>query len=198
MSKRDLTGGLLTSSRAFAAPLMIGVISDTHLYARRGTDLPEPVLDLFRRANVGLLVHLGDANTRAVLEHLAELAPLLAVVGNNDDTELQFILPQTLRFTVGPFTFGAVHGHGGRTAREVVTKRFAGKVDCALFGHSHRPLIETAKETVLFNPGSATERRWSEHFGVGLIKVTPEKFTPDLILYGNPAHLANIQVGATA
>lgn len=194
MDTRDPTDGLLTSSRAFPAPLTIGVVSDTHLYTRRGTDLPRPILDLYTRANAGLLVHLGDANTRDVLEQLAELAPLLAVVGNNDDMELQFILPQTLRFTVGPFTFGAVHGHGGRTAREVVKQRFAGKVDCALFGHSHRPLIESAKETVLFNPGSATERRWSEHFGIGLITVAADKFTPDLILFSNPAHLANIEV----
>lgn len=194
MSARDLTGGLLTAARAFPAPLTIGVISDTHLYARRGTELPAPVIDLFRRAGVDLLIHLGDANTRDVLEHLAEVAPLLAVVGNNDDNELQFILPQTLRFSAGPFTFGAVHGHGGRSARDVVKRRFAGKVDCALFGHSHKPLIERVDGTVLFNPGSATERRWSEHFGVGIIVVTDEGFTPDLILYGNPAHLANITV----
>lgn len=194
MSTRDLTDGLLTPLRAFPAPLTIGVIADTHLYARRGTDLPAPVLGLFRRAGVGLLVHLGDANTRDVLEQLGEIAPLLSVVGNNDDNELQFILPQSLRFTVGPFSFGAIHGHGGRSARDVVKRRFAGKVDCALFGHSHKPLIERVNETVLFNPGSATERRWSEHFGVGLITVTAERFTPDLILYGHPAHLANIAV----
>lgn len=194
MSTRDLTGGLMTMTRAFPAPLTVGVMSDTHLYARRGTDIPPPVLDVFRRAGAGLLIHLGDANTRDVLEQLAEVAPLLAVVGNNDDHELQFILPQALRFTVGPFTFGAVHGHGGRSARDVVKQRFAGKVDCALFGHSHRPLIETDRETVLFNPGSATERRWSEHFGIGLITVTAEAFTPDLILYSNPAHLVNISV----
>lgn len=194
MTSRDLTDGLLTAKRQFPVPLTIGVISDTHLYARRGTEVPSPVLDLFRRANAGLLVHLGDANTRAVLEHLADMAPLLAVVGNNDDAELQFALPHSVRFTVGSFTFGAIHGHGGRTARDVARQRFAGKVDCALFGHSHKPLIETVDGTVFFNPGSATERRWSEHFGVGLITVTQEKFTPDLILYGNPAHLANIKV----
>lgn len=194
MTDRDLTDGLLTVERAFAVPLTIGVIADTHLYARRGTELPAPVLDLFRRADVGLLVHLGDVNTRSVLEHLAELAPLLAVVGNNDDVELQFTLPHTVRFAVGGFTFGAIHGHGGRSARDVAHRRFAGKVDCALFGHSHKPLIETVDGTVFFNPGSPTERRWSEHFGVGLIKVTNERFTPDLILFGNPAHLVNIRV----
>lgn len=194
MTSHDLTDGLLTEERQFSVPLTIGVISDTHLYARRGTELPAPVLDLFRRADAGLLVHLGDANTRAVLERLAEVAPLLAVVGNNDDPELQFTLPFSVRFTVGSFSFGAIHGHGGRTARDVARRRFAGKVDCALFGHSHKPLIETVDGTVFFNPGSATERRWSEHFGVGLITVTTEKFTPDLILYGNPAHLANIKV----
>jgi len=168
------------------------VIADTHIYEHGARELPAAVPDLFRRAGVGLIVHLGDVNARYVLEDLAKLAPVLAVHGNNDDDELMDGLPSILRFTVGPHRFGAIHGHGGRSARERVTEMLAGKVDVAMFGHSHIPFIDDVKGTTLFNPGSATERRWHQHFGVGIIRVTETAIDPELILYANPAHLANI------
>jgi putative phosphoesterase len=196
MSNRQ---GLLTTSRSFDPPLTIGVIADTHINPNAGGRmLPEQVLDIFVRAGTGLIVHLGDVNTRSVLDDLAEIAPLMAVVGNNDDRDLQYLLKRTVRFTVGSFTFGAIHGDGGKSARSEVISRFAGKVDCALFGHSHKPLIESVAGTVLLNPGSATDRRWFEHFGIGLIRVTEHRFEPELILYANPAHLANIDVSPGA
>jgi putative phosphoesterase len=199
--RRDSDGilddiGPTTEARSFDPPLKIGVISDTHLYDRRGVALPPPVLDLFRRAEVGLIVHLGDANTRAVLEQLAKIAPVIAIPGNNDDLELHATLPESVQFTVGRFRFAALHGHGGRTARDEAIRRFRGRVDCVLVGHSHKPLIEQVDDTVLFNPGSATDRRWHEHFGVGLIHVTAERFEPDLVLYRDPQHLVNIDVSA--
>jgi putative phosphoesterase len=185
---------VVTERRQFEQPLTIGVISDTHIYLHGRRMIPDGVIRLFRRAEVDLLVHLGDVNTRMVLEELAEIAPLIAVPGNNDDPELVFMLPETTRFTVGERTFGVLHGHGGRTAKSEAIRLFAGKVDCVLFGHSHMPLIERVDDTILFNPGSATDRRWHEHFGVGLIRVANGRIKPDLILYQDPDHLDNIDV----
>jgi uncharacterized protein len=187
---------VVTERRAFDEPLTIGVISDTHIYPHGRRTVPSGVLRLFRRAEIDLLVHLGDVNTRMVLEDLAELAPLIAVPGNNDDPELVFMLPETTRFTVGERTFGVLHGHGGRSARSEAIRVFAGKVDCALFGHSHMPLLEKVDDTILFNPGSATDRRWHEHFGVGLIRVAAGRLKPDLVLYQDPDHLDNIDVSS--
>lgn len=194
MGERTRRSSLVSLQRVFEPPLTIGVIADTHIYPGARRRLPPEVLDLFRRAGVGLIVHLGDANSRSVLEELAESAPLIAVPGNNDDPELQDLLPETIRLSVGKFRFGVMHGHGGRSARDQVIRKFSGKVDCVLFGHSHKPLIEQVGSTILFNPGSATDRRWFDHFGVGLITVEEEKFTPDLVLYTDPAHLANVDV----
>lgn len=187
--------GPTTQQRRFDEPLVIGVISDTHIYAHGSRDIHPAITRLFRRASVDLLVHLGDINTRHVLEELGEIVPVIAVVGNNDDEELQFTLPMTTRFTVGRFSFAAVHGHGGRSARDEAIRRWAGKVDCVLFGHSHKPLMEKVGETLLFNPGSATDRRWNPHFGVGLITVSEERLVPDLIVFTNPEHLDNVSVG---
>ncbi len=194
MNKHQDEWSIVTERRAFDEPLSIGVISDTHIYPHGRRSIPAGVLRLFRRAEVDLLVHLGDVNTRLVLDELADIAPLIAVPGNNDDPELTFMLPETTRFTVGDRTFGVLHGHGGRSAKSEAIRRFAGKVDLVMFGHSHMPLLERVDDTILFNPGSATDRRWHEHFGVGLIRVADGRIRPDLVLYQDPEHLDNIDV----
>lgn len=194
---RGTPGSPLERSRAFDLPLTIGVISDTHIYAHGSRELHQAIFRFFRRAGVDLLLHLGDVNTRYVLEELGEIAPVIAVSGNNDDDELQVLLPQTTRFTVGPYAFGVIHGHGGRSARDEAIRRWVGKVDCVLFGHSHKPLIEKIGETILFNPGSATERRWHPHFGVGLVHVTDAGIVPELVVFTRPEHLDNVDVDQT-
>jgi putative phosphoesterase len=195
MSSGRKAWGPLTNRRSFDAPLIIGVIADTHVtHSVGGKTLSPFVPDLFRRAGVGLIVHLGDINTRYILEELAEIAPTIAVVGNADDQDLLYMLKRTVRFTVGSFAFGAMHGHGGKNARSEAIATLAGKVDCVLFGHSHQPLIETVEGSVMMNPGSATDRRWFDHFGVGIIHVTEDRFDPELILYTDPAHLVNVDV----
>ena len=190
--------GLVTERRQFDDPLTIGVISDTHVYPHGRRVVPPGVMRLFSRARIELLVHLGDVNSRVTLEELGELAPLIAVPGNNDDPELHFTLPETTRFTVGERTFGVLHGHGGRTARDEAIRRFVGKVDCVLFGHSHKPLIDQLDDTILFNPGSPTDRRWNEHFGVGVIRVEGGVIRPELMLFNDPDHLDNIDVADIA
>lgn len=173
-------------------PLTIGVISDTHIYPNGARQLPPGVVALFQRAEVDLILHLGDINHRGVLTELERVAPVLAVQGNNDDPDLVGLLPRIHTFSVGPFTIGMVHGHGGRSAREVVTATYAGKVDLACYGHSHIPKMEEAAGTLLLNPGSATDRRWHPHFGVAVVRIDDNGINPDLILYADPRHLDNI------
>jgi len=151
------------------------------------------VVDLFIRFKVGLILHAGDVNTSGVLMALAEVAPVIAVRGNNDDAILMDNLPEVVEFTIGKHRFGLVHGHGGKSARSEAKRRFGGRVDCAVYGHSHVPLIERESGTILFNPGSATDRRWGPHFGVGLIAVTDAVIAPELVLYGDPRHLASVR-----
>jgi uncharacterized protein len=182
-----------TNQRQFAAPMTIGILGDTHVNPRGQRRLPEEVPDLFRRFRVGLILHTGDVNTASVLAELAPIAPVLAVVGNNDDRELRTLLPDSLEFAVGPHRFGLTHGLGRGTARQEVRRLFAGTVDCAVYGHSHIPLIESERGTILFNPGSATDRRWGPHFGLGLVHVTDEKIDPELVLFTDPRHLANVR-----
>lgn len=173
-------------------PLTIGVISDTHIHQQGARELPSEVVSCFRRAGVDLILHLGDINVRSVLDELEVVAPVLAVQGNNDSTELLVDLPLIRKLMVGPFTIGMVHGHGGRSARHQVEETFAGEVDLAIFGHSHIPVIAEAGGTILLNPGSATDRRWHEHFGIALVTISDLGIYPELILFSDPVHLDNV------
>jgi putative phosphoesterase len=172
--------------------LTIGVISDTHIYPHGRRRLPPETVDLFTRFHCGLILHAGDVNTPRVLEALAEVAPVLAVTGNNDDAAMHEIAPDELTFTAGRYRVALLHGHGGSSARLHARARFAGRADLIVYGHSHIPLIEQEQGSILFNPGSATDRRWQEHFGVGLITLTDERILPELVLYSDPRDLRNV------
>src|SRR4051812_38431962 len=106
-------GRFVTAQREFAAPINIGVISDTHIFPGSRRTLSEPVLDLFRRFEVGLILHAGDANTSLVLEQLAAVAPVVAVIGNNDDASIQDQAAFEEQLYVGPHKVALLHGHGG-------------------------------------------------------------------------------------
>ena len=181
-----------TERRSFEPPLTIGVVADTHVYAHGGRRLSPEGGELFARCGARLFLHAGDVATARVLQGLGAVAPVLAVVGNNDDAELRDVLPEVVEFTVGRFSFALLHGHTGRTARSEAKRRYAGRVDCVVYGHSHIPLMELHEGTILFNPGSATDRRWQPHFGIGLIHVTSQMIEPELVLYDDPRHLRNV------
>lgn len=176
----------------FTAPLTIGVLADTHVFAHGARRLDPAVPALFARLEVGLILHAGDVNTASVLCLLREVAPVLAVQGNGDDAELRTSLALVVSFQVGRFSFVLLHGHGDKTAR-AAAKRHAGRVDGVVYGHSHIAKSEIVDGTLLFNPGSATDRRWQPHFGVGVIRVTPDRVVPEMILFDDPRHLANIR-----
>lgn len=183
----------VTAQRRFPLPLVLGVISDTHIQPHGRRQMPEGVLDLFERFRVDLLVHTGDLCCEDVLERLAEIAPVIAVPGNADNGFLRQTLPDEVRFMAGRYRIGVIHGHQSGTARQTASVHLAGDVDLGIYGHSHEPKIDEIDGTILFNPGSATDRRWNEYLGVGIITLTDEKIHPDLVLFRDPAHLVNIR-----
>ena len=182
----------VTQEREFPVPLLLGVISDTHVNPRGGRELPFEVIDLFERFEVDLLVHAGDANCEDVLERLSLIAPLVAVPGNNENAFLKRALPDHVTLKIGPHTVGVVHGHRGINARQSAREVFQDRADFVIYGHSHIPKIERIDNTVYFNPGSATDRRWNEHYGIGLVRFDDATIDPELVLYAHPEHLKNV------
>jgi len=146
----------------------IGVVADTHCpeFLDR---LPDRLFELLR--GVDLIIHAGDVTSPETIEALAALAPVEVVRGDHDRenpgwpssrevmVEGRRIVivhgnrsrwveePQTLLWTL---SLGAYHPHA-RLAR-ALRGRF-GNPDAIVFGHTHRPLIETLDGTLMFNPG---------------------------------------------
>lgn len=186
-----LTGRI--DRHTFPTPATIGIISDTHIFDDgKWRDVPPEVLDLFRRFGVTLIVHAGDIVVRSVLDRLESVAPVLAVYGNNESIDLWHALPERIVLEIGTHRLGVVHGHGGSTARATARIAFQEPLDLVIYGHSHIPMIEEVDGVIYFNPGSATDRRWARHFGIGIIEIDDERVRPELILFEKPAHLATI------
>lgn len=174
------------------SPARLGIVADTHVPGRGKRWATEPVIRFFQRAAPDLILHAGDAGHASILDELLQIAPTIGVRGNADPLDLIDCLPDQWRVTVGKRRIVLLHGDRGRSA--VATARAAAGegIDLIVFGHSHQPLIELAGPTILFNPGSPTERRWNPHFGIGMITVSDDEIDPELILFDDPRHLDGV------
>ncbi len=173
-------------------PILLGVVGDTHISATRPRRSLELVIEFFRRMNVDLILHAGDAGHASILRLLEQVAPTVAVRGNADPLDLIETLPDRVWIEAGSRTVLLLHGHHGKTALKAARAATAPDIDLIVFGHSHKPLIEREGHTILFNPGSPTERRWNPHFGVGLVRISDVDLEPELVLFDDPRHLANV------
>jgi len=133
------------------------VLADTHIRRGSARRLPPAVYTALEDAD--LVLHAGDVVTAALLDELADFAPTLAVLGNND-TELVGQLPQQRVFTVDGLRIAMVHDSGASKGREARLRRRFPTADLVVFGHSHIPIDAPGLDGQrLFNPGSPTERR---------------------------------------
>lgn len=126
----------------------IGIISDTHSLLR-----PE-VLEIFK--GVDLIIHGGDIGSPQILESLRKIAPVVAVLGNNDRWEWNHKLSKTELIDFGDIYIYLLHD----IDKLDIDPKGAG-IDVVISGHSHRP-SERWKEGILFlNPGSAGPLRFN-------------------------------------
>jgi len=151
--------------------LRVAVLSDTHL--RGDVDrLPARVLDELDRADV--VLHAGDvldAGALAALESVVGSRPLHVVLGNND-RELVGRLPDRLEMELAGVGIAMVHDTGARAGREARMRRWFPTSDVVVFGHSHEPwAAEGAPGQLLFNPGSAVQRRRQPHHTMGVLEL---------------------------
>lgn len=58
-----------------------------------------------------------------------------------------------------------------------------GTVDAIVFGHSHSPFLEWREGILLFNPGSATDKRRELKYSMGLLKIESSKITAEHIFF---------------
>lgn len=158
--------------------MLVGVISDTHL---KNAPVPDHVMESI--GNVDIVLHAGDIVDMAVLDQLSELGTTYAVRGNMDGNDLAELLPEKRVIEVEGFNIGLIHGFGspGGVIERVGTQ--FGDVDCIVFGHTHVPLIRSEGGILFFNPGSPTDRIFTERNSIGFLEIT-DRITPRLVYIG--------------
>jgi putative phosphoesterase len=165
----------------------IGVVADTHC-PEFLHQLPDRLFEVLR--GVDLIIHAGDVNGAETIAALQAIAPVEVVRGDHDLASSGWPLsrevkvegrriavvhgnrsrwieePQTLMWTL---SLGAYKAHKGLPVS--LRRRFDG-CDAIVFGHIHRPHIETIDGTLVFNPGAVhqwnpttTARRLAEKPG---------------------------------
>lgn len=144
------------------------VLADTHLGADL-TKLPTEVWDALDGADV--VLHAGDVVTHDLLDALGGIAPVHAVLGNNDH-ELVGRLPDRLELELGGVGVAMVHDSGARSGRERRMRRWFPDAQIVVFGHSHEPVDAPGLDGQrLFNPGSAVQRRRQPQRTIGLLEL---------------------------
>lgn len=121
----------------------IDIISDTHGYLSPGL--------LAELEGADLIIHAGDITSEQDFEHLCTIAPMKAVLGNNDYyLDYGPEVGELNRFSYEGLSFAVAH------YREELP---VGSVDVAVCGHTHRSKIVCLGDCVVVNPGSASYPR---------------------------------------
>lgn len=149
----------------------IGVISDTHIPEFRG--IPEAVWTHF--AGVTRIIHAGDLSCLSVLAALEAIAPTVAVQGNIEEEEVVRTLPIKREVLIGGVRIGVVHILGDAHRRAQAARREFPTARCVIFGHSHVPYCQEHEGQLLFNPGSATDRRHQPVCSLGLLTIDDQR-----------------------
>ena len=148
--------------------MIIGVISDTHGLLR-----PEAVAAL---ASSDFIIHAGDVGDPAVLDRLRAISPVTAVRGNVDAGAWARELPQTNVLEVEACSIYVLH-----ILDQLDLKPEASGFAAVIYGHSHKPHIETRNGVLYFNPGSAGPRRFDLPVSVGKLTAHAGQLSAEIV-----------------
>lgn len=140
----------------------LGVISDTHGLVR-----PQ-ALDAL--AGVDLILHAGDIGNQQVLDTLNQIAPVVAVKGNNDKGDWATSIPDWEVVEVGRISIYMLHD-----VKEIDISPAGAGFHVVVSGHSHRPSVEERRGVLYVNPGSAGPRRFKLPISLAHLIVTGNK-----------------------
>jgi putative phosphoesterase len=147
---------------------LIGIISDTHGLVR-----PQALEAL---AGVEMILHAGDIGNQQVLDTLKDIAPVVAVRGNNDKGDLAQTLPDWEVVEVGNVSIYMLHD-----VKEIDISPSGGGFHVVVSGHSHRPSVEEHRGVLYINPGSAGPRRFKLPVSLAHLQITGENLHANLI-----------------
>ena len=149
--------------------MRLGVISDTHNY------LDPKIPGIF--AGVDHILHGGDIGLPALILELEDLAPVTAVLGNND-TDLDFKETEILHLEDRKFLVH--HIVDVRDSSDPIKRRIIREnPDVVVSGHSHKRHCETIGQTLYFNPGYAGKPRFNLPRSVAILRLDASGITAE-------------------
>jgi uncharacterized protein len=147
----------------------VGLIADTHM-PRWCKEIPASVFDLF--ADVDLILHAGDVGELRVLDILSQIAPVIAVHGNDEHPPLsQKALPFLQTVALAGQRIVLTHGHYPDVEQEMKARAtdswhpklhdyaaYAKEYGASIVvtGHTHIPLMTQYEGIWLINPGAVS------------------------------------------
>ena len=146
---------------------LIGVISDTHGLVR-----PQVIEAL---AGVEMILHAGDIGKQEVLDTLQQIAPVVAVRGNNDKGEWAESIPEWEVVEIGNVSIYMLHD-----VKEIDISP-AGSFQVVVSGHSHKPSVEERRGVLYVNPGSAGPRRFTLPVSLAHLRVNGKKVEANIV-----------------
>ncbi len=133
----------------------IGIISDTH------NKLPEKALELL--AGCDRIIHAGDICRPDILWQLECVAPLVAVLGNNDHADFCSAVNPQASFVDEGVRFVITHEPRHLKGALESFRDDSGIPVVAVHGHTHVPKIETGENSPLYDylvcPGAVNRSR---------------------------------------
>ncbi len=150
---------------------ILGLISDTHGLVRSGVHKA--------LAGVELILHAGDVGGQEILDELALIAPVRAVLGNTDPPDFAG-LAEEISMAVGGLNVHVSHGHevGSPTPAKLAERYDA---DVLVYGHTHRQLVTRVGGRLVINPGAAGPRRFNLRPSVGRLMITERNAEVEIV-----------------
>ncbi len=146
--------------------IIIGIISDTHGFLHPG------IADKLVQCDE--IWHAGDVGSFFVLEKIKALAPLKAVYGNIDNTEVRQVLPEFQHFSREGFSVFMTHigGYPGRYAPGIKKILETKKPAIMIAGHSHilKIIYDDKMNLLHINPGAAGKT--GIHTVITMVRIT--------------------------
>ncbi|HEX5222558.1 MAG TPA: metallophosphoesterase family protein [Verrucomicrobiae bacterium] len=140
--------------------MKLGLISDTHGF------LDPKLTRIFR--GVDHILHAGDIGPDCLIAQLESLAPVTAVLGNNDSSPC---FPLTKVVVIGELKFLVHHIVSPRALTHELKERISReKPDVVVFGHSHKQFHERIDGVLFVNPGYAGKPRFNLDRSVALLE----------------------------
>ncbi|PYK97375.1 MAG: YfcE family phosphodiesterase [Verrucomicrobia bacterium] len=151
--------------------MKIGVLSDTHGH------FDPKIPKLF--AGVDHILHGGDVGLPWLILELEQIAPVTAVLGNND-AGLEYRETEVVEFDGRKYLVHHIVDPR-KPAGAIQSRIIREGPDVVVFGHTHKPFSEAMGRTLFFNPGYAGKPRFNLPRSVAILHSEADRIRPEFI-----------------